>query len=89
MLALILSFFRGRPAAVISLAACLTTLPLYFYFVFPGPFHRIFKGEYSGAAPANVDWSSGSVLGVIAIIGAVIISIYNLFPRQSPQQKPQ
>jgi len=42
-----LTIFFPRVAAVIVLTATLLCLPSYLYILIPGPYRRIFKGEYS------------------------------------------
>lgn len=73
-------FFRSRLSGVISLAASLLALPLYFYFVIPGPFRRIFPGEYSVPASANFIWDVSSMIGLIALGVALCLSIRRLLP---------
>ena len=46
VLALVLTFVRPRIAAVLAIVASLLCLPLYLYFTAPGPFRRVFGGEY-------------------------------------------
>jgi hypothetical protein len=47
LLAVILAFFFRRIASVMALAASVLCMPFYLYFLAPGPFRRVFKGEYS------------------------------------------
>lgn len=46
VLALFLTIFFRRVAAVVAVASCLMTIPLYLYFIAPGIF-RAFGGEFS------------------------------------------
>lgn len=87
-LSLILSFFRIHQAAAVVLAACLLTLPLYSYFVFPGPFRQIFKGEYSVSAPLHLVWSWNSIEGLIALTLAATISLRIILSLRVRQQSP-
>ncbi|MBS1857042.1 MAG: hypothetical protein JST11_16855 [Acidobacteria bacterium] len=46
ILALALSFKYPRFAAISALAACVFSLPLYLYLVFPRPFRQVWPGEW-------------------------------------------
>src|SRR6266704_4778095 len=59
ILAIVLTFFYRRIAAVIALMASLLFLPLYLYFVAPGPFRWVFKGEYFAPLRANFLGTTG------------------------------
>ena len=56
--ALLLAFFFRRIAAAFALTASLLCLPLYLYFVAPGPFRSVFRGEYSVPLQASFVWNS-------------------------------
>src|SRR5229473_3164725 len=56
ILALLLVFFYRRIAAAITILASLLCLPIYFYFTAPGPFRRVFRGEYKVPLQANFVW---------------------------------
>lgn len=80
--ALILGFLRTRLAAAVALLASLLTLPLYFYFTCPGPFRRVFKGDYSVPARADFVWDVHSIVGMTALTLTAILSLRNLMARQ-------
>jgi len=46
MLALALAFKYPRSAAISALVACVFSLPLYLYLVFPRPFRQVWPGEW-------------------------------------------
>jgi hypothetical protein len=83
VLALILSFLRTRLSAATTLAASLLALPVFLYFAGPGPFRRIFKGEYSVPSPANFVWDISSVVGIAALLLASLVSLRNLIAFRS------
>jgi hypothetical protein len=74
------SFFKRRLSAAIDLVASVLALPLYFYFVAPGPFRRIFSGEYSVPASANFVWDPSSIVGVTAVALACCLGVLNVLP---------
>jgi hypothetical protein len=86
VIAAILSFVRGVPGAVASLIGCLLTFPIYFYFVLPGPFRRIFRGEYSVPPRSYFAWNFNSALGLLALTLAAVVSLGVLLTRPTPQQ---
>jgi hypothetical protein len=43
--ALVFTIFLPRFGAVVALAAIMLCLPLYLFFIMPGPYQRLFKGE--------------------------------------------
>lgn len=57
VLALLLTFFLRRVAAATCIAASLLCLPLYLYFVAPGPFPRVLGGTYS--VPSEIRFRLG------------------------------
>jgi hypothetical protein len=73
--ALVLAFFYPRIAAAITLAACLSCLPLYLYFAAPGPFRWIFRGEYSVPAPSSFVWNGRTMAGILSIFAAAYVCI--------------
>jgi hypothetical protein len=80
VIALAASFLKSRLSGVPTLAASLLALPLYAYFIFPGPFRRILPGEYSVPATANFVWDASSLAGIIALGVALCLSIRRLLP---------
>lgn len=77
-LALILTFVRPRIAAALAIVASLLCLPLYLYFTAPGPFRRVFGGEYSVPLQANFVWDRSAILGILAVAVALCICVWNL-----------
>jgi hypothetical protein len=78
VLALVLTFVRPRIAAVLAIVASLLSLPLYLYFTAPGPFRRVFGGDYSVPLQANFVWDKSAILGVLTVAVAMCICIWNL-----------
>jgi len=84
-LALALTFFLGRIAATIALLAALLCLPLYLYFVLPGPYRWIFKGEYSVPLQGPFNWDNWAIAGILSLLFAAILS-FAVF--REPQRTP-
>lgn len=87
MLALVLTFVRPRIAAALAIVASLLCLPLYLYFTAPGPFRRVFGGEYSVPLQANFVWDRSAVLGVLTVAVALCTCIWNLRTVERQQLK--
>jgi hypothetical protein len=83
--ALPLTFLLRRIAATVALLAVLLCLPLYVYFLLPGPYQWIFKGEYSVPVKGPFHWDSWAVAGTFSLIIAAILSV-NAF-RYLPQRR--
>ena len=60
LVALLLTIFFPRVAAVVALAATLLCLPFYLYILMPGPYRQIFKGEYSVPLQSSKDHLFGT-----------------------------
>lgn len=89
VLALLLTFFLRFIAAAIALGASLLCLPLYLYVTAPGPFRRVFPGEYSVPLQSGFVWSRWAVLGMLTLVGAICISLWNLATaRRKPVRAP-
>ena len=78
-LALLLTFINRRIAAGIGVAASLSALPLYLYFVAPGVFRRVVRGEYSIPVQASFVWDKWAIGIILAIVVAIYVSIRGLF----------
>jgi hypothetical protein len=82
VVALLLAFVFPRIAAVTALISSLCCLPLYFYFVVPGLFRRIFKGfEWSVPLKSYFvadRWALANILALLLVIG---ISVQTLWRR--------
>jgi hypothetical protein len=90
VLALLLTFFYRRIAAAIVLVACLLCLPLYLYFIAPGPFHRVFSGaEWSGPPRASFVWDNWTITGIVVLaIGGCVGVRDLLFAADSRSRSP-
>jgi len=78
LLALIITFVRPRIAAPLAIVASLLCLPLYLYFTAPGPFRRVFGGEYSVPLQASFVWNGPAIVGVLVLTVTMCICIWNL-----------
>jgi Na+(H+)/acetate symporter ActP len=87
--ALLLTFVYRRIAAAIAIAASLLCLPLYLYFVAPGPFRWVFRGEYSIPLHANFVWNSQAVVAIVALVMAVFFGVRNLTIQRPTPRVPQ
>lgn len=85
--ALILTFFYRRIAVGIALMACLLCLPLYLYFIAPGPFRWVFKGVYSVPLRANFLWDNWAVAGITSLIVAMFVCS-RCFSATNPKIQP-
>jgi hypothetical protein len=77
---ILVTFFYPRVAAAIFLVAASLCLPLYLYSVAPGPFRRVFRGEYSVPLQANFvlnEWLLGGML-VLAFLAYVSLCSFRL-----------
>jgi hypothetical protein len=86
--ALLLAFFFRRIAAAIALIASLLCLPLYLYFVAPGPFRSVFRGEYSIPLQATFVWNRWAALGILTLVVAICTSLWNLLTPPAGCQNP-
>jgi hypothetical protein len=75
LLALMLVFRFRRVAAVFGLLATVLCLPLLFYFVAPGPFRWLFKGEYTAPLTTNFVWDGWTMVGIAVVLMAAYLSI--------------
>jgi hypothetical protein len=73
--AVVLTFFFRRIAGGVAVMASLLCLPLYLYFIAPGPFRWIFKGEYSVPLRANFVWNTWAMAGIASLIVAIVICL--------------
>ena len=78
MLALVLTFLRPRIGAALAIVASFLCLPLYLYFIAPGPFRRVFGGEYSVPLQADFVWDRSAIAGLLVFAVAICICIWNL-----------
>jgi hypothetical protein len=76
--ALVFTIFVPRVGAIVALAAIVLCLPFYLYVVMPGPYRRIFKGEYSVPLKRGFVWNSWAIGGIITLTFAAVLSIRRL-----------
>jgi hypothetical protein len=81
VLSIPLSFVRIRIAAAIALLASVVCLPIHLYFVALAPFRWIFKDEYSVPLHSNFTGDAWSIVDMVLLISAILISIRNLFSK--------
>lgn len=81
IIAFILTFFLSRIASGILFAATLACLPCYLYILMPGPFQRIFKGEYSVPLQTPFICDTWAATGVLSLLIATIIALRNIFKK--------
>jgi hypothetical protein len=75
LIALVLAFFLRRIAATIALMAAILCFPLYLYFLIPGLYRWIFRGEYSVPIEGLLHWDTWAVAGVLSLLFATILSV--------------
>jgi hypothetical protein len=78
VVALLLTFVYPRVAAALGLGVPLLCLPLYFFLIAPGPFRRVFRGEYSVPLQTNFVWGKWPILGVLTLAFAASVCVWNL-----------
>jgi hypothetical protein len=74
-LSLFLTFFLRRIAGVTALVASLLCMPFYLYFLAPGPFRRVFKGEYSVPLQTSFVWNTWAIAGILSLLLAIVVSL--------------
>jgi hypothetical protein len=86
VLAALLTFVYPRVAAAAGIGAALMCFPLYFYFTAPGPFRRIFPGEYSVPTHTNFVWDGRAMFGIVtlAVVTSICVSNLSSFRREAP-----
>jgi hypothetical protein len=77
--ALVAVYWLPRVSASIALLAGLSCLPLLLYFMAPGPFRMVFKGEWSVPLQSNFVWARWTVFPVMTITAMMIIALFLLF----------
>jgi hypothetical protein len=78
VVALFLTFVYPRVAAAIASVATLLCLLLYLYFTAPGPFRRVFRGEYSVPLQASFVWDKWAISGILSLAVATYVCLWNL-----------
>lgn len=87
MPAIVPAFFYRRIAAGIALVASLLCLPLYLYFVVPGPFRWVFKGEYSVPLRTNFVWNNWAIIAITSLLFTTFVCLrafYAVAPKIDP-----
>ena len=82
----VLAFVRGVLGGAACLIGCLLAFPIYFYFVLPGPFRSLIRGEYSVPLRSSVAFTFSSALGMFALTLATFFSVRVLLSRRIPKQ---
>src|SRR6266513_2439390 len=77
-LAAVFTFARLRIAAVSGLLAALLSLPISLYFLAPGPFRFVFRGEYSVPLRSNFVWSRWTLIPTFLFVVAILVSFFSL-----------
>jgi hypothetical protein len=80
VLALVLTFLFLRVAAAIGLASSLLCLPLYCFFIAPGPFAQVFAhgGEFDVQPAPGFHWQTWPVTALLGVAVAVYACIRRL-----------
>ncbi len=79
VLAIALTFLYRRIAAAIALVASLLCVPLYLYFIAPGSFRWVLRGEYSVPLRANFVWNNWAIAGITSILVAIFVHLRTLY----------
>lgn len=77
--AFLLTFFYSRVAAAVGVVACLICFPLYFYYMAPGIFRFVFKGNYSVPLHGIFVWDATSMIGVLIMATAAFVCSHRLW----------
>jgi hypothetical protein len=85
VVALLLTFFYRRIAAAIALLACLLCLTLFLNLTAPGPFRRVFGGQYSVPLQANFVGGVWAITGMIALAIAAAVCLRSLLGQADPK----
>jgi hypothetical protein len=81
--AMVLTIFVPRAGAIVALVAIVLCFPFYLYVVVPGPYRRIFQGEYSFPLQREFAWNSWAIAGIVTLIFAALFSVRSLSRRSS------
>jgi hypothetical protein len=75
LLAFGLTFRYRRAAAAVALVAALLSLPLYLYFIAPGPFRALFPGPWNVLASSSFVWNTAAIAAILLVGIAAGISV--------------
>jgi len=80
LVALILTFKHPRGAAVSALLACVLSLPLYLYLVFPRPFRQVWPGPWKAweLPRETFIWDGWWIAGILSIVFVVSVCCWSL-----------
>jgi hypothetical protein len=70
---------RRRLAAVAGLLAVLLSLPLYAFFIAPGVFYTLFRGEWSVPLQTFFVWDPWALAGVVVLMAAATAFLRRYF----------
>jgi hypothetical protein len=84
IIALLLTFFYRRIAAVITLIACALSLPLYLHFTIPGLSRKILRGEWSVPLRASFVWDKWTIAGIVVLVITAAVVIRGLLFTTDP-----
>ena len=73
VMAAVMTLFAPRTAAAIGLLAVIGALPLYVFFVAPGVFHALFRGEWKIHPTGFFQWDMGAGAALAVLILAVYV----------------
>jgi hypothetical protein len=73
--ALVALIWLPRISAVLAITASLCSLPLVLYFIFPGFFQSVFKGNWSVPMKTNFLWNTWAVFGLVTIFATLWVSV--------------
>jgi hypothetical protein len=88
LIALLTTLLFRRIAAATGLIAAVLCLPLFLYFIAPGPYRWLFGGEYSVPMSADFVWDTWAVTGILVVAIAAYFSSRASFSCDARKQKP-
>ena len=87
IIALLLTFFRLRTAAILTMFAALLSIPLNLYFVVPNVFKVISGIIWEGPPEPNFVWRPRAVVGAFSTATAFFIALWNFVTVGRPRLK--
>jgi len=75
LVALLMTFFLRRTAAIIAIAATLLCFPFYQFILMPGPCRWIFTGKYSVPYCRPFHGDNWAVMGEFSLLLVAILSV--------------
>ena len=87
-LTLFLVFFFPRTTAVITILASLACLPLYLYFMAPGPYRRIFYWvDFGSTLRSDFRWNAPAVEGILILVLSSYVAVCSLLVSKQRKSK--